>query len=142
MSFGLCKSLFEVLFEFFKKMSGKELKTQEVKVKPSPGIVARKEKKLKTDKIEELKKKEPKTPIVTKETKVQRKKIIKETKTKVETKVETVVEEVKFYLPPLEEEIHDTYTLVLDLDETLVHYVEVTTSIIKFSEHFLDSRSL
>jgi len=123
-------------------MSGKELKTQEVKVKPSPGIVARKEKKLKTDKIEELKKKEPKTPIVTKETKVQRKKIIKETKTKVETKVETVVEEVKFYLPPLEEEIHDTYTLVLDLDETLVHYVEVTTSIIKFSEHFLDSRSL
>ena len=30
------------------------------------------------------------------------------------------------YLPPLEESENDVYTLVLDLDETLVHYFDVS----------------
>jgi len=132
-------------------MSEKELKTQEVKVKPSTintktiPVSKEKEEKVKqrvnkiqeikekeeinkqrTHKVQEIKKKETKIPIITKETKIIKKKTVKENQeVKVKTEIKEEIEEVQFYLPPLDQELQDTYTLVLDLDETLVHYIEV-----------------
>ena len=98
-------------------MSEQELKSQESKYKESIRKYSKTEKYIKTE--EDCTPRHGSLP-----------EVIESAREEVFVIQETVEETLSFYLPVLHpEKAENTYTLVMDLDETLVHFAEVISTI-------------